>query len=49
MRNKYIEAFEQTQIAQKSVPNFRAGDTLRIAIALKRAIKREFKILKVSA
>ncbi len=34
MRNKYIAAFEQTQIAQKSVPDFRAGDTLRIAIRI---------------
>ena len=39
MRNKYIEAFEQTQIAQKSVPNFRAGDTLRIAIRIKEGDK----------
>ena len=39
MRNKYIEAFEQAQIAQKSVPNFRAGDTLRIAIRIKEGDK----------
>ncbi len=39
MRNKYIEAFEQTQIAQKSVPDFRAGDTLRIAIRIKEGDK----------
>ena len=39
MRNKYIEAFEQTQIAQKSVPDFRAGDTLRIVICIKEGDK----------
>ena len=34
MRNKYIQAFEDTQIASKSVPDFRAGDTLRVAIRI---------------
>lgn len=34
MRNKYIEAFENAQIAQKSIPDFRAGDTLRLAIRI---------------
>lgn len=34
MRNKYIEAFENAQLAQKSVPDFRAGDTLRVAIRI---------------
>jgi len=27
MRNKYIESFEQAQLENKSVPEFRAGDT----------------------
>ena len=39
MRNKYIEAFEKTQIAEKSVPDFRAGDTLRIATRIKEGDK----------
>ncbi|NLK67531.1 MAG: 50S ribosomal protein L19 [Campylobacteraceae bacterium] len=34
MRNKYIEAFEQAQIAEKNVPDFRAGDTLRVALRI---------------
>lgn len=34
MRNKYIEAFENAQIANKSVPSFRPGDTLRISIRI---------------
>ena len=32
MRNRYIENFEQTQIEQKSIPEFRAGDTVRVAV-----------------
>lgn len=34
MRNKYIEAFEQAQIAEKNIPDFRAGDTLRVALRI---------------
>ena len=36
---KAIEAFENAQIATKSVPDFRAGDTLRIAIHIKEGDK----------
>jgi large subunit ribosomal protein L19 len=32
MRNKYIEHFEKQQIAGKEIPEFRAGDTIRISI-----------------
>ncbi|MBE2983966.1 50S ribosomal protein L19 [Campylobacter sp. RM9344] len=39
MRNKYIEAFENAQIASKTVPEFRAGDTLRVAIRIKEGDK----------
>ncbi|MGP1484981.1 MAG: 50S ribosomal protein L19 [Campylobacter sp.] len=39
MRNKYIDAFERDQIAQKSVPEFRAGDTLRIAVRIQEGDK----------
>ena len=35
MRNKYIESFENAQIAGKQVPEFRAGDTLRVALRIK--------------
>ena len=34
MRNKYIEAFENAQIANKNVPDFKAGDTLRLAMRI---------------
>jgi len=39
MRNKYIENFEKAQIAEKNVPDFRAGDTLRLAVTIKEGDK----------
>ena len=39
MRNKYIEAFENAQIASKSVPEFRAGDTLKVALRIREGDK----------
>lgn len=39
MRNRYIESFEQAQIAGKEVPEFRAGDTVRVAVRIKEGDK----------
>ncbi|MDD5119644.1 MAG: 50S ribosomal protein L19, partial [Sulfuricurvum sp.] len=39
MKNKYIASFEQAQIASKNVPEFRAGDTLRLAVTIKEGDK----------
>ncbi len=39
MRNRYIEAFEQAQVASKNVPEFRAGDTVRVAVNIKEGEK----------
>jgi len=39
MRNKYIESFEQAQIETKEIPEFRAGDTLRVAVRIKEGSK----------
>jgi large subunit ribosomal protein L19 len=39
MRNKYIESFEQTQLENRNVPEFRAGDTLRVAVRIKEGEK----------
>jgi len=39
MRNKYIESFEQAQLENKSIPDFRAGDTLRVAVNIKEGDK----------
>ncbi len=39
MRNKYIESFEAKQIEGKEIPDFRAGDTLRVAVIIKEGDK----------
>ena len=39
MRNRYIEAFEASQIANKNIPEFRAGDTVRVAVEIKEGDK----------
>ena len=39
MKNKYIEQFEAKQIQDKNVPDFRAGDTLKLAIRIKEGDK----------
>lgn len=40
MRNKYIEAFEKAQTEKKNVPDFRGGDTLRVAVMIKEGDKQ---------
>ena len=39
MRNKYIENFEKAQLAEKTIPDFRAGDTIRLAVTIKEGNK----------
>jgi large subunit ribosomal protein L19 len=39
MRNKYIENFEKAQISEKKIPDFRAGDTLRLAVTIQEGEK----------
>jgi large subunit ribosomal protein L19 len=39
MRNKFIEQFEQKQIEGKNVPEFRAGDTVKVAVRIKEGNK----------
>ena len=39
MRNKYIENFDAAQVASKTIPEFRAGDTLRLAVTIKEGDK----------
>ena len=39
MRNKYIENFEKAQTAEKNIPDFRAGDTVRLAVTIKEGSK----------
>jgi len=39
MRNRYIEAFEASQIEKKEIPQFKAGDTVRVAVEIKEGDK----------
>ena len=39
MRNKYIENFEKAQLENKNAPEFRAGDTVRVAVSIKEGSK----------
>jgi len=39
MRNKYIENFEKAQTSEKNIPDFRAGDTLRLAVTIQEGEK----------
>ncbi len=39
MRNRYIDAFEAKQTESKNIPDFRAGDTLRVAVIIKEGDK----------
>ncbi len=43
MRNRYIESFEQKQISSKNIPDFRAGDTLRVAVTIKEGDKQRIQ------
>ena len=40
MRNRYIESFEQAQIEAKDIPDFRAGDTVRLGVEIKEGDKK---------
>jgi len=39
MRNKYIENFEKAQLENKEIPQFRAGDTVKVAVRIKEGNK----------
>ena len=39
MRNRYIEQFEAKQIEGKNIPDFKAGDTVRVAVVIKEGDK----------
>ena len=39
MKNKYIESFEKAQMESKNIPQFRAGDTVRVAVRIKEGNK----------
>lgn len=39
MQNKYIEAFEKSQMQNKQIPQFKAGDTIKLGIKIKEGEK----------
>ena len=39
MRNRYIESFNKAQIGERKVPQFKAGDTLRLGIKIQEGDK----------
>ncbi len=43
MRNRLIEAFEAKQIAKKDLPEFRPGDTVRVAVEIKEGNKKRIQ------
>ena len=43
MRNRYIEAFEASQISEKNIPEFKAGDTIRVAVKIKEGDKERIQ------
>ncbi len=43
MRNRYIDAFEAKQTETKNIPDFRAGDTLRVAAKIKEGEKERIQ------
>lgn len=43
MRNKYIESFEQAQVEGKNIPDFRAGDTVKVSVRIKEGDKERIQ------
>ncbi len=39
MKNRYIESFEAAQLESKEIPQFRAGDTVRLGVEIKEGEK----------
>ena len=39
MKNKYIQAFEDAMIKDTKIPQFRAGDTVKVAVRIKEGSK----------
>ena len=43
MRNQFIEAYEKKQIEGKEVPDFRPGDTVRVAVRIQEGNKERIQ------
>lgn len=40
MKNRYIASFEAAQLAEKEIPQFRAGDTVKLGVEIKEGEKK---------
>ncbi len=43
MKNRYIASFEAAQIAEKEIPQFRAGDTVKLGVEIKEGEKKRIQ------
>ncbi len=43
MRNRFIENFEKAQVEGKKIPDFKAGDTVRLAVEIKEGDKKRIQ------
>ena len=46
MKNRYIASFEAAQIATKGIPQFRAGDTVKLGVEIKEGEKVRTQIFE---
>ena len=46
MKNRYIASFEAAQIKGKEIPQFRAGDTLKLGVEIKEGDKKRVQIFE---
>ena len=46
MKNRYIASFEAAQIAEKQIPQFKAGDTVRLGVEIKEGEKVRTQIFE---
>ena len=46
MKNRYIASFEAAQIAEKQIPEFKAGDTVRLGVEIKEGEKKRIQLFE---
>ena len=46
IKNRYIASFEAAQIAEKQIPEFKAGDTVRLGVEIKEGEKKRIQLFE---
>ena len=46
MKNRYIASFEAAQIAEKQIPQFKAGDTVKLGVEIKEGEKVRIQLFE---